>query len=224
MNRRDLLTCNLAAKSKPAGPWGAEFYTNAVLRTQDNKPVRFHDDLIQGKISLINFFYASCHTWCPRSAAKLSKVQKMLGDRVGRDIFMYSISLKPWEDDPATLKRYAQSFGAKPGWFFLTGDDYDITTLRFKLLRLDQPMLDFDPIQHTGMVRIINAPLTKWTMCPLGATVQQIVDAVSWVEPTPPMEVRLRQNAAKQAKIDEQMRVLQPQWAEFRQAHGWSVS
>jgi len=61
-------------------------------------------------------------------------------------------------------------------------------------------------------------------MCPLGATVQQIVDAVSWVEPTPPMEVRLRQNAAKQAKIDEQMRVLQPQWAEFRQAHGWSVS
>jgi protein SCO1/2 len=194
-----------------------------VLRTQENKPVRFYDDLIKGKIALINFIYTNCQLWCPRSTAKLAKVQKMLGDRVGRDIFMYSISLKPWEDDPATLKRYAHSFGAKPGWLFLTGDDYDITTLRFKLLNLQQPMLDFDPVQHTGMVRIINGPLTKWTMCPLGAMPEQIVQAVSWVEPTPPLSVRYRQNYLKQAKIDQQMRVLEPEWAAFRREHGWSV-
>src|SRR5882724_10157848 len=102
MNRRELLTCKLADKPVKAGPWGPEFYTNAVLRTHENKPVRFYDDLIKGKISLINFMYTNCAKWCPRSTAKLAKVQKMLGDRVGRDIFMYSISLKPWEDDPAT--------------------------------------------------------------------------------------------------------------------------
>jgi protein SCO1/2 len=222
MNRRELLTCKLADKPRKTG-WGAEFYTNALLRTHENKTVRFYDDLIKGKIALINFMYTSCELWCPRSTAKLAKVQKMLGDRVGRDIFMYSISLKPWEDDPATLKRYAEAHGAKPGWLFLTGDDYDITTLRFKLLRLDHPMLDFDPVQHTGMVRIINGPLTKWTMCPLGAMTHQIVDAVSWVEPTPPMSVRLRRNEVKQAKIDREMRALEPQWAAFRRDHGWSV-
>jgi protein SCO1/2 len=222
MNRRELLTCKLADKPRKTG-WGAEFYTNALLRTHENKTVRFYDDLIKGKIALINFMYTSCELWCPRSTAKLAKVQKMLGDRVGRDVFMYSISLKPWEDDPATLKRYAEAHGARPGWLFLTGDNYDITTLRFKLLRFDHPMLDFDPVQHTGMVRIINGSLTKWTMCPLGAMTHQIVDAVSWVEPTKPMSVRLHQNAVKQAKIDKDMEKLQPQWADFRRDHGWSV-
>jgi protein SCO1 len=222
MNRRELLTCKLADK-QPRGSWGAEFYTNAVLHTQDNKPVKFYDDLIKGKIALINFMYASCHSWCPRSTAKLAEVQKMLGARVGKDVFMYSISLKPWEDDPATLKRYAQAHGARPGWLFLTGEQYDIDTIRFKLLNFQHPMLDFDPIQHTGMVRIINAPLTKWTMVPLNAMAHQIVDAVSWVEPTPPLAVRLRQNYLKQAKIDRQMRILEPKWATFRREHGWSV-
>jgi hypothetical protein len=84
-------------------------------------------------------------------------------------------------------------------------------------------MLDFDPIQHTGMVRIINGSLTKWAMYPLDAEAERIADAVSWVEPTPPMSVRLRQNNEKQAKIDREMRVLQPQWAEFRREHGWAV-
>ena len=223
MNRRDLLTCNLGDKSRSTNPWGADFYTNAVLRTQDNKEVRFYDDLIKNKISLINFMYTKCHLYCPRSTAKLAKVQKMLGDRVGRDIFMYSISLKPWEDDPATLKRYAQAHGARPGWLFLTGSDYDVTTLRFKLLRFDHPMLDFDRIQHTGMVRMINGTLTKWAMYPLDATAERIVDAVSWVEPTPPMAVRLRQNQEKQAAIDREMRTLQPQWADFRREKGWSA-
>jgi len=223
MNRRDLLTCKLGENVKSTAPWGAEFYTNAVLRTHENKPVKVYDDLIKGKISLINFMYTSCELWCPRSTAKLAKVQKMLGDRVGRDIFMYSISLKPWEDDPATLKRYAEAHGARPGWTFLTGDEYDITTLRFKLARFDHPMLDFDPVQHTGMVRIINGPLTKWTMCPLGAMAHQIVDAVSWVEPTPPMSVRYSRNYAKQAKIDREMKALEPQRAAFRREHGWSV-
>jgi protein SCO1/2 len=221
MNRRDLITCKLT--DKPAGPWGAEFYTNAVLRTHENKQVRFYDDLIKGKIALVNFIYTSCHLYCPRATSKLATVQKMLGDRVGRDIFMYSISLKPWEDDPDTLRSYAKQYGAKPGWFFLTGDEYDITTLRFKLLNLQQPMLDFDPVQHTGMVRIINGPLTKWTMVPLGAMAHQIAEAVSWVEPTPPVSVRYRQNYLKQAKIDKEMRALEPKWAAFRREHGWSV-
>jgi protein SCO1/2 len=222
MNRRDLLTCNIG-NTRQAGPWGAEFYTNAVLRTHENKQVRFYDDLIKGKISLINFMYTNCERWCPASTEKLLKVQKMLGDRVGHDVFMYSISLKPWEDDPETLKRYAQAHGVKPGWLFLTGEEYDITTLRFKLLNLQQPMLDFDPVQHTGMVRIINGSLTKWTMCPLGAMAHQIVDAVEWVEATPPLSVRYRRNYEKQAKIDREMRKLEPQWAAFRRERGWSV-
>lgn len=185
---------------------GPEFYTNAVLHTHENKPVRFYDDLIKGKLTLINFIYTGCMKSCPRSTGNLAKAQKLLGDRVGRDIFMYSITLKPEEDDPETLRDYARSHGARPGWLFLTGNEYDLTTIRFKLARWDHPMLDFDLDQHTGMVRIINDTLNQWTMCPTHAAPQQIVDAVSWVEPTKPFAVRLRENYKTQVRIDRETR------------------
>lgn len=204
MNRRDLLTCVLPDKSRVGASMGPEFYTNAVLRTHENKPVRFYDDVIKGKLSLINFIYTGCMKSCPRSTGNLAKAQKLLGERVGHDVFMYSITLKPEEDDPETLRDYARSHGARPGWLFLTGNEYDLTTIRFKLARWDHPMLDFDLDQHTGMVRIINDTLNQWTMCPTHATPQQIVDAVSWVEPTKPFAVRLRENYVAQARIDRE--------------------
>jgi hypothetical protein len=37
------------------------YLPNIVLRTQDNQPVRFYDDLIKGKVVMINFMYASCN-------------------------------------------------------------------------------------------------------------------------------------------------------------------
>jgi protein SCO1 len=221
MNRRDLLTCHVTDKARPAASMGPEFYTNAVLRTHENKPVRFYDDLIKGKLALINFIYTGCMNSCPRSTGNLAKAQKLLGDRVGRDVFMYSITLKPEEDDPAVLRSYAKSHGARPGWTFLTGNEYDLTTIRFKLARWDHPMLDFDLDQHTGMVRYINDSLNLWTMCPTHATPQQIVECVSWVEPTKPFAVRLRENYTKQAEIDQQTRQAEPPRTVFRRAHGW---
>jgi protein SCO1/2 len=60
-------------------------------------------------------------------------VQRLLGESVGRDIFMYSISLKPEQDTPAALKEYAEMFQAKPGWTFLTGKPEDVELLRQSL-------------------------------------------------------------------------------------------
>src|SRR6266851_9971892 len=98
-----------AAQLAPAVPTPRErirdrYFPNVVLRTQDDKPVRFYDDLVKDKAVTINFFFASCEEICPLVMANLAKVQRLLGDRVGRDLFMSSISLKPEEDTPAKLK------------------------------------------------------------------------------------------------------------------------
>ena len=200
MNRRELFTGS--ARSASLGPG---YYTNAVLHTHDGRQVRFYDDLIKDKIVAINFMYARCEGACPITTANLVKVQKLLGDRVGRDIFMYSITLKPWEDDPATLRAYAEAHGVKPGWLFLTGDQYDLDTIRFRLFRWDHPKLDFDLDQHTGMVRAINDRLDRWSMCPTFAEPSQIAAAILWVEPTRPLEVRIRENVAAQERIDREL-------------------
>src|SRR6185295_14440735 len=105
---------------------GPAIFTNALLRTHENKAVRFYDDLIRGKHVLINMMYATCEGACPIVTANLVKVHEALKDRMGKDLFMYSITVKPEEDDPAALKEYADMHRALlPGWTFLTGDPYD---------------------------------------------------------------------------------------------------
>src|SRR5262249_41571128 len=84
------------------------------------------DDLLRGKVVLINFFYVTCGDICPLMTANLVQVQAALGERLGREIFMYSITLDPQTDTPKVLKQYAAGYGAKPGWYFLTGQDEEI--------------------------------------------------------------------------------------------------
>lgn len=114
-------------------PWGADYFPNVPLVTHEGKTVRFFDDLIQGKVVLINFIYTSCPDTCPLETAQLAKVQRILGDRVGRDIFMYSITIDPENDTPEVLAQYRKRYRAPEGWWFLTGEESDITLLRKKL-------------------------------------------------------------------------------------------
>src|SRR5258705_1642858 len=87
-------------RSVKAGGTGVQSFTNTPLITQDGKTVRFYDDLIKGKSVVINFIYTQCGDSCPLETAKLAQVQKLLGDRVGKDIFFYSISIDPKRDSP----------------------------------------------------------------------------------------------------------------------------
>src|SRR5262245_27216940 len=75
------------------GRWGAEYFPNVPLTTQDGKVLRFYDDLLKGKSVVINLIYTRCTASCPLETAKLAQVQRLLGDRVGKDVFFYSISI-----------------------------------------------------------------------------------------------------------------------------------
>ncbi|MFJ4197741.1 SCO family protein [Pseudomonas sp. NPDC089534] len=122
-----------APASEAATPWGGDYFPNTLLTDQDGRQVRFFDDLIKGKVVVINFIFTSCSDSCPLETARLRQVQNLLGDRVGKDIFFYSISIDPLSDTPAVLKAYAQRFKVGPGWRFLTGEFEDVTDLRKKL-------------------------------------------------------------------------------------------
>jgi protein SCO1/2 len=122
-----------AEPSSGAAMWGDGFFPNVTLTTQLGAKVRFFDDLIRDKVVVINFIYTKCTDACPMETARMLEVQKLLADRLGRDIFFYSISIDPTHDTPEVLKAYADSWHTGPGWTFLTGADEDITLLRKKL-------------------------------------------------------------------------------------------
>lgn len=141
--------------------WGADYFPNIPLVTHEGKQVKFFDDLIKDKVVVINFIFTSCPDVCPLETARLREVQKILGDRVGQDVFMYSISIDPDVDTPEVLKRYAQRFEAGPGWLFLTGSKADTTHLRRKLglYREGEATLS----QHSTNLIIGNQKTGRWT-------------------------------------------------------------
>jgi protein SCO1 len=156
---------------------------NVRLTTQDRRRVRFYTDLVRGnRMVLINFMYAQCSDICPGMTANLVQVQRVLGARMGRSVFMYSISLQPEKDSPEVLDAYAKGLGAGPGWTFLTGEAAGIERLRRALGYVDpQPELDRDITQHIGMVRIGNDALNRWMACPALARPEQLAQQVLWV-------------------------------------------
>ncbi|MEM7048171.1 MAG: copper chaperone PCu(A)C [Acidobacteriota bacterium] len=130
------LVIALAAFATTAGatsPWGGQYFPNVELTTHQGETVQFFDDLIKDKVVVINFIYTICPDTCPLETARLAKVHELLGERVGQDIFMYSITIDPENDTPEVLADYARRFRAGKGWTFLTGDEDDITLLRQKL-------------------------------------------------------------------------------------------
>jgi protein SCO1 len=119
--------------SSASNEWGANYFPNVPLTTQDGKVVHFYDDLLKGKAVAINLMYTHCNGSCPLETARMAQVQKLLGDRVGKDIFFYSITIEPDRDPPQVLKAYAARYHIQPGWLFLTGKMKDIKLIASKL-------------------------------------------------------------------------------------------
>ena len=142
-------------------PWGADYFPNVPLLTQDSTTVRFYDDLLKGKAVAINLIYTRCTDECPLETARLVQVQRLLGDHVGKDLFFYSISIDPKRDTPEVLKAYAEKFGVGPGWLFLTGKDEDIQLISKKLglsRRNDAANRD----GHMAFLMLGNEPTGRW--------------------------------------------------------------
>src|SRR5712691_5291934 len=131
------------------------------------------------QVVLINFLYVTCGDICPLTTANLVQVQNALGERLGREVFMYSITLDPQTDTPEVLKQYAEGYGAKRGWYFLTGQDEDIQMLRRKLGLYDRdPGIDADRTQHVGLVVYGNEATGRWGAVPALLAPERIVRAV----------------------------------------------
>jgi protein SCO1/2 len=157
----------------------SDVFPNILLLTQEGKPVRFYDDLVKGKTVLVNFIYTSCQKSCSPTTANLARVHGLLGDRVGRDLFLLSISLDPTVDRPKTLKEYATRFGQFHGWYFLTGNASEIDDLRRKLGLYDLDLvLDADKTQHAGIVVVGNDTTNRWTSMPVLMDPRQLAQTV----------------------------------------------
>jgi len=133
------------------------YFTDVVLMNQNGEKMRFYSDLLQGKVVIINSFFATCQGSCLPMNRNLEKVQAALGDHLGKEVFIISISVDPAVDSPASLKEYAKKLHARPGWYFLTGDKQNVD---FALNKLGQFVNDKQ--EHLNIFIIGNERTGLW--------------------------------------------------------------
>ena len=150
------------ARSRGGAVWGADYFPNIPLTTHDGRKVRFFDDLIQNRVVAINFIYTTCPDACPMETARMMEVHRLLGDRVGKDVFFYSITIDPKRDTPKVLKEYVETWGLGEGWTFLTGDEKDITLLRKKLGVYSEADPGTTELDHNLSLVIGNQSTGRW--------------------------------------------------------------
>ena len=147
---------------RPLSGFHGDYFPDLVLRTQDDERVRLYDDLLKGKTVLLHFFFTGGRD-CPAVTENLVQLQRLLGERCGRDVFMYSFTLVPGSDTPARLRQYRAAHPIGPGWTFLTGSAADLELCRARFGVADpDPALDRDPAQHTNLVLLGNEPHERW--------------------------------------------------------------
>jgi protein SCO1 len=135
----------------------ATYFTDVVLLNQHGQEMRFYSDLIKGRTVIVIPFFTSCTGACPVMNRTLGKIQDWLGDRLGRDAYMISLSVDPAVDSVDRLRAYADKMGARPGWFFLGGTRDHV---ELALGKLGQRVAT--PDGHTNLMLIGNDATGLW--------------------------------------------------------------
>jgi protein SCO1/2 len=134
-----LMTAQAQQPPEPKPPQAPEsqsaekYFTDTVLINQNGEKMRFYIDLMKGKTVIIDSFFATCQGSCLPMNRNLEKIQEALGDRLGKDANIISISVDPTVDTPTALNAYAKKLNARPGWYFLTGDKASVDFVLKKL-------------------------------------------------------------------------------------------
>jgi len=152
------------------------YFTDLPVIAQDGKERRFFSDVLKDKVVLIYLFFTSCENTCPVVNQTLSNVQDLLGDRLGKDITLISITTDPARDTPSVVKEYSDYFGPRPGWFFLTGERQNIETIDRRLGHTSA-----DPTDHIAFLMVGNVAKAKWTKLKPMASPAEIAETLRFL-------------------------------------------
>ncbi len=130
---------------------------DAELVTQYGAAVKLKSEVIGERIVVMDFVYTTCTTVCPVVSAIFGQVQSRLGDRLGREVVLVSISVDPARDTPRRLKAYAAKYRAREGWVWLTGRKHTVDALLRELGAYSPSFED-----HPSMVLVGDPRRGQW--------------------------------------------------------------
>lgn len=164
--------------------WGKGYLPNVTVLTQDGVPVRFYDDVLKGRTTVVSFIYTRCRDLCPLVTARMALVYEQLGEAAGRDFQFVSVSIDPAYDTPARLKEHAEAFRSDPRWIFLTGDTDKIDQIRYKLGERSRRLPE-----HGAQIMLYNDVTGEWSRDSVFADLGVLVQNIRLMNPDLPVAV-----------------------------------
>jgi protein SCO1/2 len=173
-----------ACRDESGGPT-ADRFPNVKVWSQDGRAWLFYEDLIKGRTVLVNFMSIANDAQYPVTG-NLARVQAILGDRLGRDVVVHSITVDPLHDTPDALRVFAERHGVRPGWRFLTAEPAAIDAIKNGLFYTPGHTTPHHQQDcSVGIVRYGHEPAGLWGSVPARADPFSIVERLSWVQPRP---------------------------------------
>ena len=185
--------------ARPSRGFNAGYLPNVVVTAHDGSRALFYDDLIAGRTVLLHCTSVAREAVYPL-IANLVEVQRLLGERMGRDVHFYTLTVDPENDTPRALAELARRCGVGPGWRLLTGEPDDLDLVRSRLyahqgghvhggtgaasasssaVGAPQPARDCS----LGLARYGNEALGLWGSVPTKADPAWIARRLDWVLP-----------------------------------------
>lgn len=123
---------------------------NFSFTDQNGKTITNNDYL--GKVYIVEFFFTTCPTICPRMNRNLVDIQNTFKNET--DFGVASFSIMPETDTPEKLKEYAQNYGVtNPDWHLMTGDKQDIYNLANIGFNI---FVDVENFEHSGDFALVD--------------------------------------------------------------------
>lgn len=150
-----------------------KYFTNVLLIDQHGDKKHLFTDLMKDKVVIINAFFTECKGDCPVMNQNLQKIQNYLGDKMGKSVNIISMTVDYKTDQPYILKPYAETYKAKKGWYFITGEKTNIE-LALKKLGLNVESRE----QHNAFILVGNLKTGLWKKVNSVAPFEQIIEVI----------------------------------------------
>jgi protein SCO1/2 len=134
-----------------------KYFTDVELINQNGERMRLYSDVLKNHVVIVNAFFATCQGSCLPMNRNLEKLQATFKERMGKDLYIVSISVDPTVDTPQALKEYAKKLNATPGRLFLTGKKENVDWALYKLGQYVEQRE-----QHTNIFIIGNERTGLW--------------------------------------------------------------
>ncbi|WP_299312328.1 SCO family protein [uncultured Aquimarina sp.] len=122
---------------------------------QDSLLITNHD--YKGKVYVVDFFFTSCPTICPKMTSNMVYLQNKLNNY--ENFGVASFSINPKRDSPRILKKYAENYEiTHPDWNLLTGDRedlYELANAGFTIYAAENPEVP-GGFEHNGYFALID--------------------------------------------------------------------